>query len=94
MLGVSLDHQLDGSMSVTEPKMLSPSEPEFDLSHLPSELVNLWDFTGDMSWVSRLASRALLRLSMMKLTVCAAIACHVMKKTFHLVGTYDTSDVD
>ncbi|GLA51545.1 hypothetical protein AnigIFM63604_008147 [Aspergillus niger] len=52
MLGVSLDHQLDGSMSVTEPKMLSPSEPEFDLSHLPSELVNLWDFTGDMSWLA------------------------------------------
>ncbi|GKZ29617.1 hypothetical protein AbraIFM66950_005771 [Aspergillus brasiliensis] len=50
MLGLSLDHQLDESISVAEPKMLSSLEPAFDLSHLPSELVNLWDFSGDMSW--------------------------------------------
>ncbi|OJJ73710.1 hypothetical protein ASPBRDRAFT_53837 [Aspergillus brasiliensis CBS 101740] len=51
MLGLSVD-QLDESISVAEPKMLSSLEPGFDLSHLPSELVNLWDFSGDMSWLA------------------------------------------
>ncbi|PYH39760.1 Zn(II)2Cys6 transcription factor [Aspergillus neoniger CBS 115656] len=52
MLGITLDPQTEGSISVAEPKMLLSTEPEFDISRLPSELVNLWDFSGDMSWLA------------------------------------------
>lgn len=82
MLGITLDSHTEGSISVAEPKMLSSTEPEFDLSRLPSELVNLWDFSGDMSWVSRLASQGFFCSNQRRLTAYADIACHVNKRLY------------
>lgn len=82
MLEITLDSRTEKSISVAEPNMLSSTEPEFDLSRLPSELVNLWDFSGDMGWVSRLASQGLFCSNQKRLTAYADIACHVNKRLY------------
>ena len=33
------------------PSSIVPSHEEFDFSQLPSDLVNMWDFSGDTNWM-------------------------------------------